>query len=293
MTRAQTRISRNLLIIGVLAALAAPSPGEAKRRRAKVPDLTPEGLPNIRSRAAFVVDLATGELVFAKNPDEEREIASTGKIFVALAVLERDLDLEAMTTIIDADRVAAKGGARSRLAVDWRFSNRDLLAAMLIGSDNRAATALGRAVGLSPDELTEAMADIASDLGLEKTSFSDPSGLKGNFSTAREMATAMAAAIENPVIAELMAQKSYEVPLSRPIRRQRKLMYYNTNQLLHTGRGVVAGKTGFTTKAGYCLILAANLEEKNLAAVFLGADGRKTRFADFRRLQRWMSTQTE
>ena len=274
----------------VIAGVATPSIGEAKRRRSKIPDLTKDGLPNIRSEAAFVVEIDSGELVYAKNPDERREIASTGKIFVAMAVLAKGLDLDAKTTIIEADRKAAKGGARSRLAVGWTFSNRDLLAAMLIGSDNRAATALGRSVGLDTRGLTDAMQEVADSLGLTETSFADPSGLKGNFSTAREMATALAAALESGVIADLMGAKSYVVPLSRPIRKQTRLIYYNTNQLLHQATEVVAGKTGFTTAAGYCLILAAELKERKHAAIFLGGDGKKTRFADYKRLRRWLYT---
>ncbi len=292
LARSRHITAKNLCIFASLTVLLGGGlDADAKRRRrAKVPDLTKDGQPNIRSEAAYVVELDTGNLVYAKNPDTKREIASTGKIFVAMTVLAKGLDLDARTTITDDDVEAGKGGARSRLAHGQHFTNRDLLAAMLIGSDNRAATALGRAVSLTPSQLTDAMGEIAETLGLTNTSFNDPSGLKGNYSTAREMGQALAAALQFEVISELLGSKSYVVPLSKPIRRQRRLMYRNTNQLLHTDDEVLAGKTGFTSSAGYCLILASHVGSQRLAVVFLGGDGKKTRFADYRRLRRWLST---
>ncbi len=277
----------------------------------KIPDLTADGQPNIRSRAAFVVDSAANTVIYAKKPDEVREIASTGKIFVAMVVLAAGLDLNSRTLITRTDQLAASGGARSRLAEGMAFTNREIMAAMLIGSDNRAATALGRAVGLSPTQLVARMNALAVALGLQKTTFSDPSGLSGNFSTAREMAIALKAALANPTLAAFLATKRFEVDLPQPIRRQTKIIYYNTNQLLHSEPEVVGGKTGFTSTAGYCLLVATRpldagefekgsnkfsnhlkahqLRQPGLTVVFLGADGKKTRFADYRRLRKWLN----
>jgi D-alanyl-D-alanine endopeptidase (penicillin-binding protein 7) len=268
----------------VFGSLATES--EARRGRSKkIAPLTKEGLPNVQSESAFVFDLDKGALVYAKNPDVVREIASCGKIFVALVVLERGLDLDATTTITEIDREAAEGGSRSRLLVGAKIRNRDLMAAMLIGSDNRAPTALGRAVGLDTAKLTAAMTRRASQIGLARTRFKDPAGLHGNFSTAREMARALAVAMRNPVIAELMATRSYEVTspdLRRPVH------YNNTNRLLHGDHEVLGGKTGFTTAAGYCLITAAEYRGRRLVVAFLGSEGKLTRFADYKRVRGWL-----
>jgi len=261
---------------------------EARRGSKRVPPLTKDGLPNVQSEAAFIFDLARGAVVYAKNPDVEREIASTGKIFVALVVLERKLNLDGETRITDVDRAHAKKGARSRLKVGARIRNRDLLAAMLIGSDNRAPTALGRAVGLDPAQLTAAMTARAAKMGLVRTRFADPSGLRGNVSTAREIAMALAMAIRHPEIAMMVATRSYQV-VSRDMRRA--VHYNNTNRLLHGSTEVLGGKTGFTTAAGYCLITAADVDGRRLVMAFLGADGKLTRFADYRRVRLWLKNQ--
>lgn len=262
------------------------SSAEAKRSK-KIPPLTKDGLPNVRSASAFVFDLERGALLYAKNPDVEREIASTGKIFVALVVLERGLDLAAMTAITDADKEQAGGGARSRLQLGARFTNRDLLAAMLIGSDNRAPTALGRAVGLDPEQLTAAMTKRAREMGLKHTRFTGPCGLRSNWSTAREMVKALAVALDNPVIAELMATRSLEVG-SPDLRRM--IHYNNTNRLLRGSDEVIGGKTGFNTAAGYCLITATRFRGRRLGMAFLGADGKLTRFADYHRVRDWLES---
>ena len=110
-----------------------------------------------------------------------------------MAVRKKGLPLEGWTEILRDDARAAKGGSRTRLDIGQSFRNVDLLRAMLMASDNRAPTALGRAAGLDRDALVAAMNAVARDLGLKKTRFTDPSGLRGNVSTAREMGLALRA----------------------------------------------------------------------------------------------------
>src|SRR3954467_6118596 len=185
-------LMRTLLICAVLGILA--------NRTAQA-----DGLPDIKSRSAAVLDAQTGEEIFTKDADEVRPIASTTKIFVAMAVRKR-LDLDGWTQITKVDARYASGGARTRLDIGQTFRNKDLLRAMLIASDNRAPTALGRAAGLDPDELVAAMNAVAKDLHLKRTKFTDPTGLRGNVSTAREMATALRAALADDVLRSIMAQ---------------------------------------------------------------------------------------
>ena len=107
-------------------------------------------LPDVKSKSAIALDAETGAEIFAKSADEIRPIASTTKIFVAMVVRRRGIDLDGWTKITRTDVRAAHGGARTRLDINESFKNRDLLHAMLMSSDNRAPTALGRAVGLEP-----------------------------------------------------------------------------------------------------------------------------------------------
>lgn len=246
----------------------------------------PSQLPEIKSRAAIVIDADTGAELFAKDADSVRAIASTTKIFVAMAVRKHKIALDDWTEITREDARAAQGGSRTRLDVGQSFRNHDLLRAMLISSDNRAPTALGRAAGLSRDQLIAAMNGVAKDLGLKKTRFTDSSGLRGNVSTAREMALALRAAQKDPVLAEIMAT-TYYVVKSRS--GANKIPYGSTNQPMVAGTyKVTGGKTGFTRAAGYCFITGAEIDGHRYLLAFLGAEAKATRFADFARAAAWL-----
>jgi D-alanyl-D-alanine endopeptidase (penicillin-binding protein 7) len=245
-----------------------------------------EGLPAIRSRAAVVLDARTGAEVYGKDADSVRAIASTTKIFVAMAVRKKAIDLDGWTEILRDDAKAAVGGSRTRLDIGQTFKNIDLLRAMLMASDNRAPTALGRGAGMNRDELIAAMNGVAKDLGLKKTRFTDTSGLRGNVSTAREMALALRAALRDPVLAEIMGTTSVDV-ISKS--RYAKIRYNSTNVSMIVGQWKVAGgKTGYTHAAGYCFITGAEVAGRDYVFAFLGADGKDTRFADFTRAARWL-----
>ena len=232
-----------------------------------------------------MLDAATGDELFGKEADEPRPIASTTKIFVAMAVRKR-LDLDGWTEITRSDAQAAIGGARTRLDIGQKFRNKDLLRAMLIASDNRAPTAVGRAAGMSPDELVAAMNAVAKQLHLKRTKFTDPTGLRGNVSTAREMAIALRATLEDDVLRAIMRQDSAEVVSKDHYARIR---YGSTNQPLVVGKwNVIGGKTGYTHAAGYCFVTAARIDDREVVMAFLGAGGKLTRFDDFNRVAAWL-----
>ena len=251
------------------------------------PALTADGRPNVQAAHAVVMDARTGERIYDKDADQVVPIASTGKIFVAMVVRERGLDLQALTEITRVDHSYATGGARTRLELRHKFRNIDLLRAMLIASDNRAPTALARAVGLSPEQLVAAMNHKARQLDLAHTRFTDPSGLRGNVSTAREMALALGAALADPVLAEIL--RTREVTVRSVHSRPQSIHYRNTNVALHSDRfQVLGGKTGYTSAAGYCLLIAARVGSRQVLMVFLGEKHERTRFGDFDRVVQWM-----
>jgi D-alanyl-D-alanine endopeptidase (penicillin-binding protein 7) len=269
--------------------------GKKKSRRRHVvsrsiPTYTRGGLPNIQARAAVVVDLANDTVVYEKNPDEQRPIASISKLMAMMVVLDRKLDLDQTTTVTEDDRRRALRGARSRLPVGVSFSHRDLLHAVLMASDNRGVPALGRAVGLSPDQLTAEMNRKAQMLGLQRTAFGDPTGLDDrNRSTPREVVKMLRAALKYPLIADITRKAEYVAHAIGPKRRW-VVEYTNTDVYARSGRyHVLGGKTGYTDLAGYCLAIAARLEGRgDLGMAFLGAEGKMTRFADFARTAQWI-----
>lgn len=232
-----------------------------------------------------MIDAATGEELFGKDADEIRPIASTTKIFVAM-VVRKKLELDGWTEISRVDARYASGGARTRLDIGQKFRNKDLLRAMLIASDNRAPTALGRAAGMSPDDLVAAMNALAGRLKLKHTRFTDPTGLRGNVSTAREMAIALRAALSDEVLRAIMRQDAADI-VSKD--RYARIHYGSTNQPLVVGKwNIIGGKTGYTHAAGYCFITGARFDDREVVMAFLGASGKLSRFDDFNRVATWL-----
>lgn len=245
-------------------------------------------LPEVKSKSVVVIDAETGAEIFGKDADEIRPIASTTKIFVAMAVRKNGLDLDGWTEITRVDVKQALGGARTRLDIRRVFRNKDLLRAMLMASDNRAPSALGRAAGMNTKQLVAAMNGIAKDLHLKRTKFTDTTGMRGNVSTAREMAIALRAALEDDVLREIMGD-TFETVVGKGGRP--KIGYGSTNQPLVVKKyDVIGGKTGYTAAAGYCFVTGARFAGREVVMTFLGAQGKLTRFGDFNRVAAWLET---
>jgi D-alanyl-D-alanine endopeptidase (penicillin-binding protein 7) len=154
-----------------------------------------------------------------------------------------------------------------------------------MASDNRAPTAIGRAAGMTPKQLIAAMNGVAKDLGLKHTRFTDTSGLRGNVSTAREMALALRAALADDVLRGVMGTDSVIVK-SRS--GYEKLRYGNTDRALGSKWTVIGGKTGYTEAAGYCFVVGARIAGRDVVMAFLAADGKAARFADFEKVADWV-----
>ena len=285
------------LVLAVLVTTLSPSlagsvafgRGHAGRRPRGIATYTRSGLPNIQAQAAAVVDLTSGEELVMKNADDVRPIASISKLMAALVVVDKHLDLDASTTLIESDRQIATGGARSRLPIGMTFTNRDLLHAALMASDNRAVPALGRAVGLDPQQMVAAMNAKAKELGLQHTTFEDPVGLNANNrSTPRDLVGLLRAAMKVPLITEITEKAHYVAhPVGKP---GWTIEYNNTDVIARSSRyEVITGKTGYTDLALYCLAIAVKMSDKPVAMVFLGAVGKMTRFGDFGRVAQWLA----
>jgi D-alanyl-D-alanine endopeptidase (penicillin-binding protein 7) len=246
---------------------------------------TKGGLPNVQALGALVID-ETGREIYARNADKERPIASISKLAATLVVADKDLELDGLSTIARTDIDVAKGGARSRLLDGMTLSNRDLLHAALMGSDNRAIPALGRAVKLTPSQLTTAMNNKARDLGLKNTRFHEPTGLSpNNVSTPRETIKMLRAAMAHPVLGPIIQRAEYDAhPVGKP-----SLKYINTDHVAQRGNiQVLGGKTGYNDVARYCLVIATKIDGRLYYMSFLSNEGKLTRFGDVARVADWM-----
>ena len=244
-----------------------------------------KGQPNVQALASLVVE-DTGRVVYARNPDKERSIASISKLAAMLAIADRNIELEGLATINKSDAELAKGGAKSRLLEGMTLSNRDLLHAALMGSDNRAVPALGRSVKLNPTQLTAAMNAKARALGLKSTRFHEPTGLStANVSTPRETITMLKEVIAHPVLGPITRRDVYDAhPVGKP-----PIRYVNTDRpAARNNVQVLGGKTGYNDDARYCLVIATKVDGRNYYMAFLGNEGKMTRFGDVARVADWI-----
>lgn len=225
---------------------------------------------------------------------EQRSIASVSKLFALMVVLDRGLDMDGTTKMLPSDHTWTRGGARSRLQIGWTYRNRDLVTAALMSSDNRAVLALGRAVGLSREELARAMVEKAHAIGLKRVGFAEPTGLSyDNQASAEGLVLALRAALEyEPIRVATSTTGAVIVPVGRKKPRE---PYNNTNRLVRWGyEGILGGKTGFNREAGNCLIFALRVKDgRRVAVVILGAPTRNSLFLDAKRLYAWTQAEAE
>ncbi len=224
--------------------------------------------PHVSARSAILIEADTGRVVFSVNPDEPLAMASTTKIMTALLTLEeaekenREVEITKEMILVEGSSMGLKEGNKLTL--------KDLAAGMLVVSGNDAANAAAIAVSGSLDAFVERMNAKAQELGLTHTSFETPSGLDGeaHFSTARDMASLAAYALQNPDFASIVSQPTYRVTYSVP---EQSYVLTNHNKLLKLYEGCIGVKTGFTKKAGRCLVSAAEKNGVRLIAVTLNA----------------------
>ena len=241
-------------------------------------------VPDIRAAAAIVFNPETGQVLWEENAQDKRSIASITKVMTALVFLEDAPDLSQEITIERGDVYAA---STTYLRAHERITLDNLLHLTLIASDNAAARALARVSHGGAASFVERMNEKAIELGLESTSFADPSGLNpANISSAYDLSRLISFATGNDRMAPIMRTAQYTVRTNR-----RTVSIHNTNRLVLGGEvDVMGGKTGFITKAGYCLATLLRLPQGNqVAVVVLGASSNTGRFWETRHLANWLS----
>ena len=257
---------------------------EAMRPRFKT-DPTGALVPDIRAAAAVIFDPETGQVLWGENAQDKRSIASITKVMTGVVFLEDSPDLGREITIERSDVYAA---STTYLRAGDRISLGDVLHLTLIASDNAAARALARVSHGGTAAFVERMNEKAIELGLESTTFADPSGLNpANVSSAYDLSRLISFASANDTMAPIMRTASYTARTNR-----RSITIRNTNHLVRGGEvDVLGGKTGFITKAGYCLATLLRLPQSNhqVAVVVLGAGSNNGRFWETRHLFNWLS----
>ena len=219
--------------------------------------------PSVSAASAILVEAESGRVLFEKNAQEPRAMASTTKIMTALLTLEQP-DREITIT---EDMIRVEGSSMGLRAGD-RLSLHGLAAGMLSVSGNDAANAAAIAIDGSLSAFAERMNRRAAELGLTQTHFVTPSGLdaEGHETTAADLARLMCYAMENESFASLCGSRQVSVSFEEP---EETRTYTNHNKLLTLLEGCIGGKTGYTKHAGRCLVSAAERDGIRLVAVTL------------------------
>jgi serine-type D-Ala-D-Ala endopeptidase (penicillin-binding protein 7) len=248
-----------------------------------------EMVPDVRAAAAIIYNPETNEVLWESNSQDPRSIASITKVMTAAVIFESNPDLTREVTVERADVSRAN---HTYLRAGERVTIDDLLHLTLVASDNAAARALSRTSPLGTQGFVDRMNEKALELGLEHTAYSDSSGLNSdNVSSAYDMARLIAFASNDERVSSIMRKAHHTVLTSR-----RVVNINSTNQLLVKGDvDVRGGKTGFISKAGYCLATLLRLPQTNqrVAVVVLGARSNAGRFMETRHLFNWLSSKTQ
>jgi len=233
----------------------------------------------VPAAAALVMDASSEKILYAKNPNLKLRPASTTKLITAMVALDR-LDPDAMVRI--SDHAATTPSVSPRLRAGEHFSVRSLLTLALMRSVNSAAVALAEATAGSEYAFTELMNRKAVELGADNSRFINASGLPGpnQYVTAYDLARIMKAALQYPMIADLINTRTQTVVSTSG----RKLAVKNTNELLWDDSGMLGGKTGFTREARHCFVAASNRGGNTIISVVLGEPHRPDLWQDTSRL---------
>ena len=238
------------------------------------------------AKAVVLADMDSGRLLFEMNKDEQRSPASLTKIMtvlLAVEALERgEVSLDEMVTA-QADCLAGLNtdSSTSGIQPGEIISYQDLLYCAMVHSANEACNILAHRVSGSVPAFVELMNRRAAELGCTNTHFSDPNGLsnENHYTTAYEMYLITREALEHPLFAEICNTRGYDMAATnlsqaRSFANSNALITadseYGSSYVYPAASGV---KTGFTQRAGYCLISTAEKDGVRLLAVVMGCDG--------------------
>ncbi len=241
-------------------------------------------VPDIAAASAIVIDARSGEVLYRKNADTPRPVASTQKLLTGLLVVERGR-LDGKVKVVSSDtRVEPTVIGVSAGQV---YTRRQLLTALLVKSGNDIARTLARDNAGSNSAFAEKMTDRARELGMTRSRFLNANGLPipGQFSTARDMARLAMYVYRNPTIREIVRLKSYTFRFSNGNSR----VLQNTNKVLARFPLCNGMKTGYTRASGYCLISSASNGQREVIAVLLGSP--RPTWTDSEAMLRWALAQ--
>ena len=268
-------LSPSSLIKTLLILFLAGSVSAAKDPKFYIPEA-----PVIGAAAYIILDHNSGKVIAENNSDERRAPASLAKLMTSYVIFQRikgefiSLDDEVKIS----EKAWKTGGSRSFIEVGKLIKLKDLLMGMIIQSGNDASVALAEHVAGSEGTFVLFMNEYALDLGMSNTNFENASGLPNDnqYTTANDIAILSSAIIrEFPDYYKWYSQKEFTY---------NDIKQNNRNKLLWSDATVDGLKTGYTKKAGYCLVTSANRVGMRLISIVLGSSSPTIRVSETQKL---------
>lgn len=236
----------------------------------------------VNAKAAVLVEAETGTVLYSFNENEPLPIASITKIMTMLLVMEA-IDSGKIkpsdTTTVSAN-ATRMGGSQVYLKEGEVFTVEELLKAVAVHSANDASVALAEMISGTEEAFVAAMNEKAREFNMKNTKFLDCTGLtdEGHYSCAIDVATMSRELLnKHPKIV-------HYTTIWHDTFRDGKFDLDNTNKLVKRYRGTTGLKTGFTSKAGFCLAASAERDGSKFISVVLGSDTNENRFSESARL---------
>lgn len=224
--------------------------------------------PSIKAAALYMVELKSGRVLLEKNSTRRLPPASLTKIMTALVALES----APLQEVVKIDRRALVHPSSLKFHSGEEFLLRDLVTAMLVASANDACEAIAWHIGGDADRFVTMMNERARSLGLENTHFANACGFDapGHYSTAADLAKLTQQALQMPAISMMVRTVVRDIT---SVDGKRRVSLRSTNELL-LDPDVTGVKTGYTSKAGRCLIASMFTNGHRLLLVGLNVQDR-------------------
>lgn len=237
-------------------------------------------IPRISSESALLIDSSTEKVLFSKDETKKMYPASTTKILTAILTIEHSNLDDVVTVPYEAISAIPFGYSIAALQTDEQLTVEQLLQVMFVHSANDSANVLAYHISGSISKFSILMNNKIEELGLKNTHFTNPSGMhdENHYTTAYDLAILMKYCMKNPTFRKLSSLKSCTIPSTNKYEERfftttNKLLIRNTddNSDNYYYKYAIAGKTGYTTQAGNCLVSVSNKDGLELICVVLSA----------------------
>ncbi len=217
------------------------------------------------ANACVIIDEKSGRVLLSHNAETPLPMASTTKVMTALLALERGNPDDPVTCSRNAFGVP---GTSIYLAEDETLTLKEMLYGLMMASGNDAATAIAEHIGGSTEDFCKMMTARAAELGCKNTVFLTPHGLpcEGHYTTAHDLALIAREAMQHELFREIVGTARATIPWEG---RSYDRVLNNKNRLLTTYEGATGIKTGYTKKAGRCLVFGAERGGMRIIGVVL------------------------